>query len=98
MATKSYAEMRAELIDRARQDESFRARLLDDPKATVEEAFGAKVPESMTIEVHEDSATQAHLVLPPMAALNDEELADIAAGDLSGYGKGYHKHGDGPTH
>lgn len=91
--TKSYTEMRAELIDKAGQDQEFRARLIEDPKAAVKDALGVAVPDSVSLQVHQDSATVAHLVLPPSAALNVEDLDAIAAGDPSNYGELKHRHG-----
>ena len=81
-ATKTHEEMRAELIDKAAQDERFRARLLDEPKAAINEALGIDLPDSVTVHVHEDTATAAHLVLPPSAALGEAELAGVAAGHI----------------
>ena len=91
---KSYAEMRDELLRSAANDQDFRARLTSDPKGAIEEALGVTVPETMSIEVHEDSATTAHLVLPPAAALNEGELSAIAAGHAASYGT---KHRHRPT-
>ncbi len=80
MTTKSHDEMRAELIGRAGTDAGFRAQLIDNPRAAIKDAFGIEVPESMSLTVHEDTATAAHLVLPPTARLSDDELAGVAAG------------------
>ena len=84
---KTYAEMRDLLLGKAAQDADFRGRLLSDPKAAVAEALSVTLPESLTIAVHEESATSAHLVLPPRAALSDEDLQAIAAGDPAEYGE-----------
>ena len=78
---KTHDELREELIDRAVDDEDFRSRLLADPKAAIEDALGLAVPESMSISVHEDSATTAHLVLPPAARLSEADLEAVAGGD-----------------
>ena len=81
MATaKTQEELYAELIDKAVEDEGFRAQLIDDPKAAIQDALGIDVPDSITITVHEDSATTAHLVLPPRAKLSEADLQQIAAG------------------
>ena len=77
---KTHEQLRAELIDRAGQDEDFRARLIDDPKAAIKDALGIAVPDSISVTVHEDSATTAHLVLPPSGKLNEADLQQIAAG------------------
>ena len=45
-----------------------------------------EVPAAIHIEVHEDSATAFHLVLPPNGELSEDELATVFAGDwLSGF-------------
>ena len=90
---KSYAEMREKLVGKAAQDQDFRARLVADPKAAIEEALGMAVPETMSIKIHEDTATTAHLVLPPSAGLNEDELEAIAAGSKAKYGTS-HTHPD----
>lgn len=77
---KTHEQLRAELIDRASQDEDFRARLIDDPKAAISDALGITVPNSISVTVHQDTATTAHLVLPPAAKLDDADLQAIAGG------------------
>ena len=80
MMTKTHEEMLAELIGRAAQDEGFRAQLIAEPKVAIKDALGIDVPESVSVAVHEDTATTAHLVLPPSPQLGDTELAAVAAG------------------
>ena len=65
---------------KAVENEEFRARLLADPKAVVEKELDVSMPDDFSIEVHEDSATTAHLVLPPSAALAEEEMRAVAGG------------------
>ena len=69
--TPTPGEMRERLIAKADADEAFRARLLSDPKAAVNEELGLAIPPGFTIEVHEDAADTSHLVLPPSAALGE---------------------------
>ena len=97
-STKTHDELRAELVGKAVEDDDFRAWLISDPKAAIKEALGIAVPDSVSVAVHEDSATSAHLVLPPTALLSETDLEAISAGDPSGYGKPFHKHGDGELH
>jgi hypothetical protein len=64
------------------QDPAFKARLIADPKAALAER-GLKIPEGLTIEVHENTPTVFHLVLPSTtasSALSDDELAAAAGG------------------
>ena len=79
-STRTHEELRAELIEKATEDEQFRAHLIAKPKVAIQDALGIDLPESMSITVHEDSPTSAHLVLPPRARLTDEDLAQVAAG------------------
>ncbi|MYH27264.1 MAG: NHLP leader peptide family natural product precursor [Acidobacteria bacterium] len=66
--------------NKAVENEEFRARLLADPKAVMEAELDLSIPDDFTIEVHEDSATTAHLVLPPSAALAEEDMRTVAGG------------------
>ena len=78
MITASEAGER--LIQKASNDSEFRSRLLENPRSTVEAEFGVTLPENFTIRVHEQSATEAHLVLPPDAKLSEEDLKLISGG------------------
>ena len=80
-------ELRARILTRADEDGDFRARLIADPKAAISVETGTTVPDGFDIFVHEDSATAAHLVLPPSPKLTESELANLAGG---GSTKGYY--------
>lgn len=80
MATTTMSEMKALIIKRATEDGEFRAKLLADPKPVISAELGVPIPERFTIQVHEDDATSAHVVLPLSDHLTDEELAEVAAG------------------
>ena len=41
------AEMERTLVQRSLQDEDFRQKLLDDPKATVEQELATQLPEDV---------------------------------------------------
>ena len=73
-------EMRAKIADKAAGDAGFRARLLGDPKGALEEELGVAIPASLSIEVHEESAGTAHLVLPPDSKLSEGDLQAAAGG------------------
>ena len=74
------SEIRARLMDKAVEDADFRTRLLGDPKAAIGQELGVTIPESMSIEVHEESDTTAHLVLPPNSRLSESDLREVAGG------------------
>ena len=78
--TKTVTELRGHLMEKATADEAFRARLLSDPKGAIEEELGLAVPASMSIEVHEESAGTAHLILPPDSKLSESDLRAVAGG------------------
>ena len=86
------AEMERRLIEKSLEDESFRQRLIEDPKGAVEQELGTRLPEEVRVVSVEESAETIYLVLPstPMAgreggALSDQELESVAGGaDTSG--------------
>ena len=73
-------EMRMKIVGKATGDSDFRARLLGDPKGTLERELGVAIPASMSIEVHEESGATAHLVLPPDSKLSEGDLQAVAGG------------------
>ena len=77
---KTASEMRMALIEKAGENDEFRAQLLSDPKSVIESEFGVSVPEGFTLNVHEGSADTAHLVLPPDPSLTTEQLTAAAGG------------------
>ena len=83
----SRAEMERRLINRSLKDESFRQRLLDDPKGSLEQELGSRLPESTEVRVVEESADTIYLVLPSASPLgqgeelSDQELEEVAGGD-----------------
>ena len=77
--TMTVGAMRERVIAKATEDETFRARLLADPKAAVYEELGVRIPGGFAIEVHEEAADTGHLVLPPSAEL-DEAALEQASG------------------
>jgi hypothetical protein len=85
------AEVERTLVQRSLQDEDFRQRLLDDPKGTVEQEFGSRLPESVEVRVVEESAQSIYLVLPSASRLgqgeelSDQELEAAAGGEGTGY-------------
>jgi|SRR5215203_7542550 hypothetical protein len=86
-ATGGGAETERKLIQRSLEDESFRQRLLDDPKGTIEQELGTRLPEGMEVRVVEESAQTIYLVLPSASPLvqggelSDQELDAVAGGD-----------------
>ena len=86
-ATGGGAETERKLIQRSLEDEDFRQRLLDDPRGTIEQELGTRLPEGMEVRVVEESAQTIYLVLPSASPLgqggelSDQELDAVAGGD-----------------
>ena len=78
--TRTVGEVRQSMVEKATVDKEFRDRLLADPKAAIGDELGLAVPESLSIEVHEESPETAHLVLPPDGNLSEGELGKVAGG------------------
>ncbi|MGF1473559.1 MAG: NHLP leader peptide family RiPP precursor [Rubrobacteraceae bacterium] len=86
-AGRTPEEMRQGLIQRSVEDEELRQRLLDDPKATVEQELGTPLPEEVEVRTVEETPDTVYLVLPPKAEapyegseLSDQELESVAGG------------------
>lgn len=91
---KNRQELEARIVAKAWQDEAYRARLLADPRAVLQEEIHAdypevNLPEDLKVTVVAESVGELTLVLPvnPQSvageALSDESL-DQAAGGLFG--------------
>ncbi len=85
MAMQSVDEMRAHLIGKATEDETFRGKLLSEPRTSIEDELGITIPAGVTVQVHENTAQTVHLVLPPSPKMSEEELRAAAGGSTSGW-------------
>ena len=80
------AEMERTLVQRSMEDDSFRQRLLDDPKAAVEQELETQLPEDVEVSVVQESAETIYLVLPSTSPivegeeLSDRDLEEVAGG------------------
>jgi hypothetical protein len=81
--------LQPQIVARAMKDEAFWQHLLKNPKQTLEREMGLNVPQGVTIQIHEETPTIFHLVLPmkpptgELQELSDEELKEVAGGDGS---------------
>lgn len=87
--TRSDAQQ--QIIDRAEADPGFRSRLLENPKAAVQEQFGITVPADISVRIIEEKPGEAILVLPAKRTgvgteLSDADLDRVAGGTDSPYG------------
>jgi hypothetical protein len=79
-------EMERRLIEKSLQDESFRRRLIEDPKGAVEQELGTRLPEEVRVVSVEETQDTIYLVLPstPMAGSEGIELSDQQLESVSG--------------
>jgi len=89
------AEMERRLIEKSLQDDAFRQRLLEDPRAAVEEALGTRLPEDVRVVALEETADTIYLALPfrstdaqEASELSDRELETVAGGAPGGTSSG----------
>lgn len=75
-------ELREKIVEKAAKDSDFRALLLRDPKGALKQELGVTIPEALSVEVHEESNTTTHLVLPPDSKLSEDDLQAVAGGGL----------------
>ena len=73
-------DLRDRILSKAEENDDFRARLIDDPKAAISAEIGTAIPDGFDVAVHEDSASTVHLVLPPQPALTEAELEMVTGG------------------
>jgi hypothetical protein len=81
-----------DIVSKASRDQSFRERLLKDPKAAIQTEFGVEFPQNVTVRVHENTGTIFNLVLPePVEVssqrdLTPEQLQQVAGGKAGTFG------------
>ena len=80
---KTGIEMRNHLVAKAEGDSAFRARLLEDSKSAIEQEFGVTLPQGHTVEVHEETDTVAHLVLPAKSRFSEADRKAAMTGETS---------------
>ncbi len=92
------AEIERWIVQKSIEDESFRQRLIEDPKGTVEQELGTQLPEDVRVVTVEETADTIYLVLPSASPvgqggeLSDRELEAVAGGwdeEAWGYSNGH---------
>ena len=85
--TSGREQMERRLVEKSLKDDAFRQRLLEDPRAAVEEELGTRLPEEVRVVAVEETADTAYLVLPFSSTesredgeLSDRELEAVAGG------------------
>ncbi len=80
---KTGIEMRNHLVAKAEGDSAFRARLLEDSQSAIEQEFGVTLPQGHAVEVHEETDTVAHLVLPAKSRFSEADRKAAMTGETS---------------
>ena len=81
--TETLTEMREQILAKAADSSEFRAQLLADPRATIEEETGMSIPDGFTGDDREAGTGGIQLELSSEAApslMSDAELAAIVGG------------------
>lgn len=74
-----------QIIAKAMKEETFRQQLLNNPKETLERDLGIALPQGVTVQVHEDTPTTVHLVLPVQPPMGKpQELSEAELGTIVG--------------
>jgi hypothetical protein len=71
--------MEARVVERAMKDETFRRQLIADPHGALQQVLGVPLPETVSIEVVEETPGTMYLVLPP-AENGSPELSEEEVG------------------
>lgn len=80
-----------QLIEKAMKDAGFRQQLLENTRETLEKELGFKLPDSVKINVLEESPEQFYLVIPGVVEdsafgeLSEEELKTVSGGGAKLY-------------
>ncbi|MDF2715300.1 MAG: nitrile hydratase [Paenibacillus sp.] len=57
--------LKQQIIEKAWEDDSFKQKLLSDPKTAIQDAFGVTIPDEIQLKALEESPTEFYLVIPP---------------------------------
>ncbi|NBD23120.1 NHLP leader peptide family RiPP precursor [Paenibacillus glycinis] len=63
--TTSTNAIKEQIIEKAWNDTAFKAALVADPKAALQEAFNIELPEGVQLSVVEETAERLVLFIPP---------------------------------
>lgn len=78
-------ELEKEIIKKAREDESFKKALMDNPKEALGQ-LGVEFPAELEVKIVEESAGVVYLVLPVEPdQLTDQQLDGVAGGGCFPY-------------
>jgi hypothetical protein len=72
--------LESRVVRRAWQDEAYRARLLEDPKAALEEEIGAQLPSRLQVQVVEERPDLICIVLPVDTSTIPNDTVNVMIG------------------
>lgn len=85
--TETRQSVETKIVTRALKDEAYRKKLVSDPKsakAEIERLLETTLPETFQVNVFQETADHAYLVIPPapsnVASLTEEQLEAVASG------------------
>lgn len=58
------SELYDKIIERSKKDKSFKERLLNDSKQTIESEYGVKFDDNVQVSVYQSTSDHMHYVLP----------------------------------
>lgn len=77
---KNRKVLESKIIEKVMKDNEFRKRLIENPKNTIEEELGVKLPDNLKFHINEESPDDIHLTLPHENELTQEQLSGITGG------------------
>ena len=78
---KDRKEILFSIMEKAAQDNEFRADLLADARSAIGKEFDIQVPEGINIVVHENDSSTVHLPVPPKPeVLSEGDLRQVSGG------------------
>jgi hypothetical protein len=85
MLSPDHQQVLDAILQRSATDQGFRRRLLTDPRAAIEQAFGVVIPRTFNIRfVEKDPGVDALVVLPDAIGaggeLSDSDLDSVSGG------------------
>ena len=83
MPHQNLDELSALILSQIEKDDSFRDRLIADPKSTLSEELGISIPNYHELKVVEDSYQESYLVLPPPPKYSEAEKEEARSGVTS---------------
>ena len=75
---QSRKDIEQELIIKAWKDPTFKKRLRENPKVTLEQHLGHTLPETVQVHVHDEDMNTFHIVLPPSSPVKPFPAVDPA--------------------